>query len=298
MDAHDISADTGRRPLVLLFLAVAVGIGLALVSRRLSPAASRVLPPDAVARVNDAFIRRDDFERALDSLASDRRNLIDDAQRRRVLDRLIDEELLVQHALSSGVLRTNPRVRADLVAAVASVVTAEHEDAQPDAATLAAFYAAQGDRFVEPGRTHVRQIFFRVAALGDAAAAETRARECVARLRNGAAFAALQEELGDPEPSPLPDTPLSAAELREILGPTVARTLLTLAVDAVSDPIRSGTGFHVVQVVERLPDAAPPLTEIQDKVLAAYRQSRSEQALRAYIDDLRRQADIEVRTSD
>jgi parvulin-like peptidyl-prolyl isomerase len=212
-----------------------------------------------------------------------------------VLDRLIDEELLVQHALATDVLRTSSRVRSDLVAAVAGVVTAEYEDTQPDAATLAAFYEAQRDRFVEPGRTHVRQIFFRVAALGDAQSAETRARACVERLRQGEAFAAVRDDLGDPEPSPLPDTPLSSGELRELLGPTVARTVLTLAVDAVSDPIRSGTGFHVVQVIERAPDAPPPLAEIQDKVVAAYRQSRSEEALRAYIDDLRRHAHIEVR---
>jgi parvulin-like peptidyl-prolyl isomerase len=189
-------------------------------------------------------------------------------------------------------------VRADLVAGVVGVVTAEQEDATPDAATLAAFYEAHRNRFVAPGRTRVRQIFFRVAALGDAADAEARARVCVERLRQGASFFALQEELGDPEPASLPDTPLSAAEIREDLGPTVARTIQELAVDAVSDPIRSGTGFHVVQVVERAPDAAPPLAEIQETVVVEYRRAQSEAALRAYLDDLRREADIEVRVEE
>jgi hypothetical protein len=248
--------------------------------------------------VNDAVIRRDDFERALESVASDRRTEIDDAQRRRVLDRLIDEELLVQHALRTGVLRSNPRVRSDLVAGVASVVTAEHDDAQPDDAALAAFYDAQRERFVEPGRMRVRQIFFPVAALGDAADAEARARAAVERLRAGEPFATLRDALGSPEGSPLPDTLLSVAELREYLGPTVTGTVLALALDAVSDPIRSGSGFHVVQVLERAPDAAPPLAEIRDKVVSDYRRVRSEAALRAYLDDLRRQADIEVRTPD
>jgi peptidylprolyl isomerase len=276
-------------------LAIVVGAGMALSYRRLVPTSAGALPPDAVARVNDAVIRRDDFERALDSVASDRRTAIDDAQRRHVLDRLIDEELLVQHALRSGVLRSDARVRADLVASVVNTVTAEHDDAQPDDAALAAFYEAQRERFVEPGRARVRQIFFRVAALGDADDAETRARAAVERLRAGEPFATLRDALGDPEPSPLPDTALSAAELRELLGPTVARTILNLTVDDVSDPIRSGTGFHVVQVVERAPDAAPPLSEIRDDVVAVYRRSRSEETLRAYLDELRRQADIEIR---
>ena len=298
MDAYETSARTRWRPIVLLVLAIVAGTVMGLGYRRLAPASAPALPSDAVARVNDAIIRRDDFERAIESIASDRRAEIDNAQRRRVLDRLIDEELLVQHALRTGALRTDPRVRADLVAGVASVVTAEHDDAQPDDVALAAFYEANRARFVEPGRTRVRQIFFRVAALGDAADAEARARAAVDRLRAGEPFAPLRDALGDPEPSPLPDTPLRAAEMREFLGPTVARTILGLAVDAVSDPIRSGTGFHVVQVVERAPDTAPPLSEIRDTVVSAYQQSRSEAALRAYLDDLRQQADIEIRPPD
>jgi parvulin-like peptidyl-prolyl isomerase len=286
-----------RRPLVLLVLAVAVGVASAFASRWVVPSPARTLPPDAIARVNDAFIRREDYERALDSLASDRRTAVDAEQRRHLLNRLIEEELLMQYGLAAGLIRQNPRLRADLAAAVAAIVTAEY-DAQPTHADLAAFYEAHRDRFVEPGRVRIRQIFFRVADPADAASAQARAEATVARIRSGESFATVREQSGDREILPPPDTPLSAAELREYLGPTVTRAVLSLPVDGVSDPIRSGTGFHIVQILERLPDAPPPLAQIEDQVIAEYRRSHSEAALRAYLDDLRRQANVEIQTED
>jgi parvulin-like peptidyl-prolyl isomerase len=66
----------------------------------------------------------------------------------------------------------------------------------------------------------------------------------------------------------------------------------------VSEPVRSGAGFHVLQVLERQADAAPPLEQIAEQVLAEYRRRAGEHALRAYLDELRSRADIEVRSRD
>ncbi len=62
------------------------------------------LPANAIARVNDRLLMRDELDRALSFVAGDRREPPADADRAHVLDRLIDEELLVQHALASGLL--------------------------------------------------------------------------------------------------------------------------------------------------------------------------------------------------
>ena len=71
----------------------------------------------------------------------------------------------------------------------------------------------------------------------------------------------------------------------------------SLEVGAVSDPIRSATGYHVLQVVEREAEWVPPREEIADEVLAEYRRRRGEEALRAYLDRLRARADIELAPS-
>ena len=60
----------------------------------------------------------------------------------------------------------------------------------------------------------------------------------------------------------------------------------------VSDPVRSGSGYHIVQVLERSTTSAPPLEEIRSQVVAEFRRRGGEDAFRSYLDD-RGRADIE-----
>jgi hypothetical protein len=140
-----------RRGSTLLALGAALGVVLAaaglLASGRES---SSGIPSDAVARVNGTTIRMADYERTLSALAGDRREGLSADDRRRALDRLVDEELLVQRGLELDLARRDVRVRRDLTAAVVDAVVAGHEDAEPDAAALAAFYAAHRDFFARP----------------------------------------------------------------------------------------------------------------------------------------------------
>ncbi len=69
---------------------------------------------------------------------------------------------------------------------------------------------------------------------------------------------------------------------------------LELEAGAVSDPVRSATGYHVLQVIEREAEWVPPRAEIADEVVAEYRRRRGERALRAYLDGLRARAEVEI----
>ena len=66
------------------------------------------LPPGAVARVGDALIRVEEYDRLVAGLESDRRSPVDGKLRRHVLDRMIDEELLVQRAVELGLVEDGP----------------------------------------------------------------------------------------------------------------------------------------------------------------------------------------------
>ena len=280
-----------------ILLAIGAGAGVALAATGLvasSVTRGRGLPPGAVARVNDTLVRADDYTRSLDALARDRRTGADPADRRLVLDRLIDEELLVQRGLELGLARQDARVRRDLTAAVIDAVVAEHEEEKPSDAELEAFYQHERDFFARPGRLRVRQLWCRADGTGDAADAEARARAAAASLRAGEDFAAVRARLGDAEIAPIPDALLSPAKLLDHLGPTALRAALELAAGAVSDPIRSATGWHVLQVVEREAEWVPPREEIANEVLAEYRRRRGERALRAYLDGLRARAEVEI----
>src|SRR5262249_10911197 len=125
-------------------------------------------------------------------------------------------------------------------------------------------------------------------------AGEARAREAAARLRAGEDIVRVREALGDRELAPPPDVLLPPAKLLDYLGPTPLGTALALDPGRVSDPVRSATGFHVLQVVEREAAWVPPRDEIADDVLAEYRRRAGDRALRAYLDGLRSRADVEV----
>ena len=283
-----------------VLLAIGAGAGVALAATGLvasSVTRGRGLPPGAVARVNDALLRADDYTRSLDALERDRRGGAEPADRRFVLDRLIDEELLVQRGLELGLARQDARVRRDLTAAVIDAVVTEHEDGMPPDADLEAFYRRARDFFARPGRLRVRQLWCRADTAADAPSAEARARAAAASLRAGEDFAGVRARLGDPEIASLPDALLSPAKLLDHLGPTALRAALELEAGAVSDPVRSATGYHVLQVVEREAEWVPPREEIGDEVVAEYRRRRGERALRAYLDGLRARADVEIAPS-
>ena len=280
---------------VLPLVGAALGILLAaagLVNRGTRPAAG--LPDHAVARVNGEVIRAEDYQRVMSALAQDRRDALDDVQRRRLLDRLIDEELLVQRGLELGMARNDSKVRKDLTAAVIDSVVAEAGDLQPNEGELQAFYDAHRDTFAGPGRLRVRQIFWRIASSSEAPQAMDRAQHATRRLRAGEDFATVRAGLSDTELAPVPDTMLPPTKLIDYLGPTAARAAFSLEPGAVTEPIRSSSGLHVLQLLAREPYSIPAFADIKPQVLSEYRRQASERALRTYLDQLRAHADVQI----
>jgi parvulin-like peptidyl-prolyl isomerase len=283
---------------VHLLLGLGATLGLALATADLLDLGDRRAAPDAsgaVARVNDTPIRAADYQRALAAFADDRRAPLEDADRQHVLDRMIDEELLVQRGLELDFPRRDRRVRADIVSAMIAAVTSEAATSEPSAAEVAAFYEENRDYFARPGRLRARQVLVRASAGRSDAEARERALQAARRLQGGADFATVRAELGDAEIVPLPDTLLPIAKLRDYLGPTAARALLHLAPGQISDPIRAAGGYHVLELLERSADDQPPLAEVEEQVRVELRRRAGDAALRTYLDDLRRSADVEVR---
>lgn len=280
-------------------LALGAVAGLALAAWGLiGEASSNRLPREAVARVNDTLILNDDFQRLVAAVVQDMRTPDEDKARQRVLDRMIEEELLIQRALDLGLIHLDRKVRADLTSSVIASVVGDIRDSEPEDGELEAFFEENRDYFTRPGRMLARQIFFRVTPQGqpvpEKGSAQSRAERARARLVAGDDFESVKTDLGDFEISPLPAAMLPAAKLREYLGPTLARTLGELEVGEWSEPVRSGTGIHVVQLVDREPPQTPRLESIREQVVIDWRRRQGDLALRNYLDELRARASIEI----
>jgi len=278
------------------WLALGAAAGLAAAAAGLlAPSGTRGgLPDDAVASVNGALIRAEEYERAVRALAADRREPLGDAERRHVLERLLDEELLVQRGLELGLARHDRRVRGDIVSAVIELVVSQADAEEPGDAEVRAFYADNRAYFAHTDRLQVRQVLVRGRPVRGEDAARERAAEAARRLRAGDDFTAVDDALGDDVIARVPADLLPAAKLREYLGPTATRAALALEEGAVSEPVRSASGWHVIELVRREPGFAPPLAEVEAEVRAELRRRAGDRALRAYLEALREEADVRV----
>lgn len=253
------------------------------------------LPDGVVARVNDSVILREDYERLIAGIDSETREPLDDEARQRVLDRMIEEELLVQRALELGLATSDRRIRGELVSAIIRSVVVEVESREPTRAELERFFEEQSAFFTRPGRLRVDQVFFRVRDASEDADAATRANAALESLRGGEAFESVVERAGDAVISPIPAVLLPPAKLREYLGPTAVAVASKLEAGGISEPVRSGVGYHILRVVEREASRTPPFAEIEDQVRVEWRRQRGDQALRDYLSELRDRADVSAR---
>jgi hypothetical protein len=278
----------------LLVLGTVAGVALAGwgVVRSGSGAASA--PADAIAVVNGQPLSSDSFARFTAAVAAERRSTtLDLAERRRLLGRMIDEELLLQRGIALGLDRYEPTARSSIVSALIASVTADAEQEEPDEAALRKFYAENAGRFGSGPRLRV-DVAFVAASVRPEALARERAEQLAGRLRAGEDFAAVRGELGDSTVAALPEGALDLDTLRDYLGPTAARAASELAVGEVSAPVRGSAGYYVLVLRERLAEQTAPFESLREQVRAEYLRSRGETALSDYLAGLRDSAEIRV----
>lgn len=307
-DDPDRAARPAGRPVWLLLAGAALGLGLAAFGLLEAPGSESKLPAEAVARVGERVIRRVDYERILAGVENDLRSPVDAAMRRRVLDRMIDEELLVQRALDLGLAAVDRRIRGELTSALIDSIVSGAEAEEPDERAIASHFEANRDFFTRLGRLRARSLFFssRASSRSDRAAIEPgqaaepraaalqRARRAAARLARDEPLEEVRRALADPQVSPLPDALLPASKVRDYLGPRLLETIEALEVGEWSDPVESETGFHLVQLVDREQAVVPPLEEVRALVRQDLERRRGDEALRRYLDELRAEIPVSV----
>ncbi len=243
-----------------------------------------------VACVNGAPIREPAVERALGRFPDARGAAADPALRAALIDRLVDEELLVQRAAEMGLVTSDRGVRKALARAAIDAAVRDASARAPTESELQAFYAANSSHFALPRRVRVRAISF--DASRDPDSAMRRAREAAAAIAGGLSFEAAAARFGDPPGLPLPDALLPEAALRRQLGPTLSEAALALAPGGVSPALRVGASAHLLQLAEVEPPRAQTFEAARGRVAAELARERGDAALTARLAQLRAQAHI------
>ncbi len=277
----------------LLLLAGGASIGLLIAATSLFIDARRsadYLPAGAAAGVGARFITQKEYRAQIERLAADKRNPLTEADRVYALDRLIEEELLIQRGVEIGLTQSSPPVRKAIAAAMITQIVAEAAADEPTQAELRDLYAQNADFFSSPGRLHLRLIRIPLRNAPDSALQSARAAH--RSLLAGEPFATVQKTWGDSSGLPLPDTPLPPMKVADYLGPSLTRAAMELEPGRFSKPIKSGSTYNILYVVARERPSTPQLADIVDQVAAEYRRQAGDRALREYLDWLRDRAHV------
>ncbi|OEC38049.1 peptidylprolyl isomerase [Pseudomonas sp. 1D4] len=202
------------------------------------------------------------------------------------------EKALLQQAEAQG-WEDRPEIRRMTRAATEQVLLRTYLEAvsqvpegYPSDAELQAAYDAGKANWTTPPMLRVAQIFLAVGPERSEEQVRKQAQDLARRARaEGADFAALARQHSEDRASAEQGGDSGLQPLQQYL-PAMRQVLLGLKPGAVSDPVRSQDGYHVLRVLEAQPSRTATLDEVRGRLRDALRAQRQQQVARAYLDGL------------
>jgi hypothetical protein len=248
--------------------------------------------PGVAARVNGREIDRASVDRTVAGFDA-RMRKPEAAVRDRVLTRMIDEELLVQHALDSGAAETDPEVRAALMRAAISRLNSEAASQPISTAEIDAFYGAHRSAYASSANYEVTPLYYESPDFPNLQEARRRADAGQASVLAGQAVETL-ERGADKLPFVAPGTLATARTLANYFGASAVTALDHIRPGETTQPGVFGRGVLVLYLNRRVAGASPSLPDIHDLVQADAMRERQESALENLLESLRKTAQIDI----
>lgn len=249
---RELSEVNTTRSMVLCAIGALVGLaiaGIGLFSAR--GTATRTVPPEDIAVVNQRPVLRSDFLAQLESETGETFEQATRAQKLKVLDEMVREELLVQRGLELDFAETDQPTRNALAMAMDQQALAEVTTSQPTEQQLRQFFDKNPARYASDGILTVRHLLV-PANSGAAEERIQKAHEIVRALRAGSPVEEVIAHYGSLEPRNDGDEFYFAAKIH--LGDALFAEALKLREGEVTEPLQQPDGVHVVKVLkDKLP---------------------------------------------
>jgi parvulin-like peptidyl-prolyl isomerase len=234
------------RSMILCAIGAVVGLaiaGVGLFSAR--GTATDSVPPEDIALVNQRPVLRSDFVTQLEGETGESFDQATRAEKLKVLDEMIHEELLVQRGLELDFAETDQMTRNALSMAMDQQALAEATTSQPSEQQLREFFDKNPARYASDGILTVRHLVLPVAGRGEQAMQTARA--AVSALRANMPVEAVIAKFGLTEPRNDGDEFYFAAQIH--LGDAVYAQALPMKAGEVSEPLQAENGIHIVKVI-------------------------------------------------
>ena len=216
-------------------IAAVAGLVLVLVGSK-SEVNWHLNPSDTLVLVNQQPITQATLNTALVTLGLPK----NPSTQHSILQRLVDDELILQRAEDLGILQADPGIRKLLARSAIENITNDTKNLPVDKSALRAFYESHQAIFEESSRTTLKA--FKFNTLEQASNARNH------KLTGGQ----LDEVIGLIEGAQRVDIPLSPLPehmLRRYLGVGLSSKIIGLAEGELSQPIRQNGGVYLVQIL-------------------------------------------------
>jgi hypothetical protein len=253
---------------------------------------THVVPPENVALVNQRPILRTDFIAQTETELGKPFGEATLAERLKVLDEMVREELFVQRGLELDFPGTDPDTRAALVAAVEQQVVADVTTHQPGDAELRKYFEDNRGNYATEGTMALHNLVLPKAKASGADATAT-AQKAADALKAHTPLPEVEKTYGLQElvPEHASDEQFYFAQ-RIHLGEALYERALKLNEGEVSEPVAGSDGIHVVQMVKQVKPLPLTFERVRSQVLNDYVTAAKKQLEDADVRYLRDKADI------
>ena len=271
---------------ILLVLGVFVGISLAIFSSIQDT--NFEVDNNWVARVGDIEISREKYLLQLEGLNLDKRVPLKEEDRVFVLERMIEEELLIQRAKDLGMFSTNTMIRGAIVQQMINMIISENSLDIVSTSQLKEFYEENKGFFTSADRLRLKQIYFSDEKGG----ALERAQNAYLYLVQGNNLDVIDSK-SDESALEVPNTLMTLSKVREYIGPSLMQLAKMLKPGEFTSPKKVIGGYKIIVLLERRDASPPDFKEIRDRVKSEYQKRKDDEALRDYLNKLKKWYEID-----
>jgi parvulin-like peptidyl-prolyl isomerase len=256
-------------------------------------------PEDAgetLASVNGADIGSKAFEQAAARKSPAEGDNLSDEEKREVLDRLVDEELLYQEALRQG-LDQDPKVKKVMVNTLlrqevyGSVRNSDFTDEE-----LQAYYEAHMDEFVVPEKVQIRRILIKSGDERPEAEAKSLAEDLRGQIAsNPGKFKELATKHSeDPYRRRGGDVGFVPRSGKPGLDQGIVDKAFEMEVEAVSEVFTTDEGFNIIMVANRRERVERTYQQMKGSVLRKVKNEKLAEMYEQYTDNLQTSGTVNV----
>ena len=241
------------------------------------------------AKIEDTSISMEKYLVQLEGLAKDKRSPMTQSDKEYVLERMIEEELLIKRALDLGMLDNNPMARGTIVQQMIKTIISENQRYEVTEQELKEFFEQNTGFFTKSSRLRIRQIYFSEEDFKELTFEES--YKAYDLLLEGKSFDEVSK-FGSISALRIPNSLMTLSKVREYVGPSIMNIASSLAPGSFTQPIKVSGGYKIIYLLEKELADKPTFNRIKDSVLAEFLKRRDDNSLREYLDNLKKWYDV------